>query len=763
MKRVISNPGEAQIRDLKISKTSTNSNGYNENTAIRDMDAANRIDPTAGTSLSSTAPQSSSHFSDTPTFATNASPTHIEQIEDNITKEAEMGIASLDISERHRGKGCPLSDVVAAHDTKNNVPKTENDIGEAQTKEPVLEICGDSDEMVRQISVDSSVGTNTTTNVKAKNHPSSTSSTPVTTTIQHSSKGPSEAARTREYGSNTQNANLAGPADTENRKIPCSTANHKVNVNPSVIQEITNEAHSSKSPPSKASTQSPASIPKRGGSESTVGSSESRANQWGWFDDAHVHEEDGSGMNMLGMSQHTHTASAGPATIMTSALLASQLSGSPHPTIDEDRDEGQDDDYVVGGGAYSCETIGEINTEVRSSAHGDAAGGNNRNSRKGNSVGETQERKKKGNLLFDPLLDEDLNPVKVAQKQTSMAVTAPIYVLEESKSSQNLWKNTAGTRPPQPIDERAFFERIWAQNFSESQVDYQIPSDVLTATSPVSLSPFADGNFDQVQIQSNTYNIDVGVLGGGSVLGGGNRNAAPTDADAEASAVSNMVNAAASNKMAGGGFYGGSSSGNSRSKNLQLLGPYEHHHTRVNKKVKNDGTDDELTVVVRGDNVFGTTVSKSFPTENRLGAQSGSVLTVSISVASYRVVESKKHGNYAQFLIIYCEGTFRDTVGVWKRYSDFDKLSRWVTKGHESCSSAFAGMNPLAITEDPHDHEMLPNAVTSWKLLKKRQKWFRCLDAGYLSLKVFLLERFLHDILFESSTPDILRDFVMRE
>mmetsp|Transcript_5655 Transcript_5655/g.12561 ORF Transcript_5655/g.12561 Transcript_5655/m.12561 type:complete len:87 (+) Transcript_5655:177-437(+) len=29
-----------------------------------------------------------------------------------------------------------------------------------------------------------------------------------------------------------------------------------------------------------------------------------------------------------------------------------------------------------------------------------------------------------------------------------------------------------------------------------------------------------------------------------------------------------------------------------------------------------------------------------------------------------------------------------------------------------------------------------------------------------LALKVFLLERFLHDILFESSNPQILRDFV---
>lgn len=80
-----------------------------------------------------------------------------------------------------------------------------------------------------------------------------------------------------------------------------------------------------------------------------------------------------------------------------------------------------------------------------------------------------------------------------------------------------------------------------------------------------------------------------------------------------------------------------------------------------------------------------------------------------------------------------------------------------MTRGHsESCA---AGLNPLSVADD-HDVEILPNAITSWRLLKKRQRWYRCLDAGYLSLKVFLLERFLHDILFESSNPQILRDFV---
>ena len=54
----------------------------------------------------------------------------------------------------------------------------------------------------------------------------------------------------------------------------------------------------------------------------------------------------------------------------------------------------------------------------------------------------------------------------------------------------------------------------------------------------------------------------------------------------------------------------------------------------------------------------------------------------------------------------------------------------------------------------------MPNALCSWRLLKRRKSWFRCLDSSYLSLKVFLLERFLHDVLFESRTPEVLREFV---
>jgi len=133
-------------------------------------------------------------------------------------------------------------------------------------------------------------------------------------------------------------------------------------------------------------------------------------------------------------------------------------------------------------------------------------------------------------------------------------------------------------------------------------------------------------------------------------------------------------------------------------------------------------------------------------------------LFILLLLCAFPTLKSKKYGKYAQYLVIFCEGTFRNTVGVWKRYSDFENLSRRVSHGNETCHTSF---NPLTITDEgPQDAEILPNAITSWNLLKKRKRWYRCLDAGYLSLKSFLLERFLHDILFESSSPVILRDFV---
>mmetsp|Transcript_29973 Transcript_29973/g.69894 ORF Transcript_29973/g.69894 Transcript_29973/m.69894 type:complete len:630 (+) Transcript_29973:476-2365(+) len=313
----------------------------------------------------------------------------------------------------------------------------------------------------------------------------------------------------------------------------------------------------------------------------------------------------------------------------------------------------------------------------------------------------------------------------------AMAVTAPNYVLEESLSSQRLWHDTAGTRPPQPMEERQFFERMWAQNFERSQVNYGMPQDVLTAETPSSLNPFADGVFadNDGSVGSSNYHFQQFIE---PVPQGDNSQDGNSVTEAALVAKMNDENSIATK------------SPTSLKKN----------------SVPGTKSDGDLTVVLRGPNGYGTMVSKSFARSSENGATIMGVDTVNISIASYRVVESKKYGKFAQFLVIYREGGIRDTVGVWKRYRDFEELSHKVTQAHEGCAAVIANMSPLAMTEEP-EIEHLPNAIMSWRLLKKRKRWYRCLDANYLSLKVFLLERFLHDILFESSSPNLLREFVL--
>ncbi|KAL7553395.1 hypothetical protein ACHAWF_016676 [Thalassiosira exigua] len=345
-----------------------------------------------------------------------------------------------------------------------------------------------------------------------------------------------------------------------------------------------------------------------------------------------------------------------------------------------------------------------------------------------------------------------------SKEANTMAVTAPTYVLEESLSSQKLWKHTAGNRPPQPVEERAFFEQVWAQNFTRSKVKYEIPVEVLTASTPISISPFNDDGFGEDGAQH--ANISNYNLAAPFNMKSGDEHAGVADPASVKAAQADVAEATLNQHLNSSSVEMYFDPNRPKDYNLKTLGPHHHHHTLVNKKVKGAGEELDLTVLVRGDNVFGTTVSKSFPRHDEKGEPVDGIDTVSVSIASYRVVESKRRGKYAQYLVIFCDGNFRNTVGVWKRYSDFSELSRKVTQGHsESCAAVVGGLNPLSATED-HDAEVLPNAITSWRLLKKRQRWYRCLDAGYLSLKVFLLERFLHDILFESSNPQILRDFV---
>ncbi len=154
------------------------------------------------------------------------------------------------------------------------------------------------------------------------------------------------------------------------------------------------------------------------------------------------------------------------------------------------------------------------------------------------------------------------------------------------------------------MEERAYFEQIWAQNFLQSQVKYQAPLDVLLANSPIHLSPYADGGFSDttadVMVNYNVAFHNPTVFGGGA----DRRNANKAN-EIEVAEATILQRASTGKSPAAGG-----------------------------RKVKSD-SDGTLTVLVKGDNVFGTTVSKSFPRTDG----SPRIDTISISIASYRVVQ----------------------------------------------------------------------------------------------------------------------------
>ena len=209
-------------------------------------------------------------------------------------------------------------------------------------------------------------------------------------------------------------------------------------------------------------------------------------------------------------------------------------------------------------------------------------------------------------------------------------------VLASSLSSQKLFKQTAGNRPPQPVEERAFFEQMWAQNFARSNVKYEIPVEVLTASTPISISPFNDDRYgDDGAPGGNISNYNLAATF--------NMNGAE-DAAADSASVKAAQADAAEATLNQRLIHNGSipmyfDPNRPKDYNLKTLGPHHHHHTLVNKKVKNANGENDMTVLVRGDNVFGTTVSKSFPRVNDKGEQVDGIDTVSISIASYRVVE----------------------------------------------------------------------------------------------------------------------------
>jgi hypothetical protein len=140
-------------------------------------------------------------------------------------------------------------------------------------------------------------------------------------------------------------------------------------------------------------------------------------------------------------------------------------------------------------------------------------------------------------------------------------------------------------------------------------------------------------------------------------------------------------------------------------------------------------------VVFTGDSPFTKTVSKAFISSN---------LSVTIQIPRYRIFKDDD-AMYAEFLIVVSLNS-PDSLkfGVWRRHSDFCSLVRTMRQDSLRCGN----------------RDLYKNSLLSWECVLQRKRWYKCLNKEYLEIKCFLLERVIHDFLFESSSPSSLFAFL---
>jgi hypothetical protein len=149
---------------------------------------------------------------------------------------------------------------------------------------------------------------------------------------------------------------------------------------------------------------------------------------------------------------------------------------------------------------------------------------------------------------------------------------------------------------------------------------------------------------------------------------------------------------------------------------------------------------DHIYVAYRGKSSFSNSVSKSFPSQL--------VSSMTIQAPYFRIVRNLKTEEvYAEFLVmVSLGGRGSVTFGIWKRYSSFCDLAKNIAllDEHRGMLQQYS----------------FKNTLLSWQCVVDGKKWFKCLDKEYLSLKCFLIERFMQDLLFETPNSNIISDFL---
>ena len=255
---------------------------------------------------------------------------------------------------------------------------------------------------------------------------------------------------------------------------------------------------------------------------------------------------------------------------------------------------------------------------------------------------------------------------------------APLYILESSLETQRLWYATAGRRPKQPEQERQYFERLWSQNFANSEVKYPTPlADITNITPPIN---------EKIR-----------------------KRIRPRSAE---------------------------SSGNQArltfSESMTLSPDCSTKRQDIIPKSELRGE-----ILYRGKSNFSNAVSKSFLHNN--------AISLTLYMPYFRVIKALNGNVHAEFMIVVTlGGNSPVTFGIWKRHSDFSQLALELSDFNIKSGS----------------QNSFKNSLLSWQCVLQRKRWYKSLDKEYLTLKCFLLERFIQDVLFEADQPEVLTKFL---
>ena len=287
----------------------------------------------------------------------------------------------------------------------------------------------------------------------------------------------------------------------------------------------------------------------------------------------------------------------------------------------------------------------------------------------------------------------------------------PWYILESTLATQQLWYATAGQRPKQPQQEREYFECLYEKNFQQSEIP-QPEEKVIETTGPRNhrskTFPLSTKENKREEIPRVYFAKEFK----GEILGRGTCQFSQS-----------------------------------------LSKSFKHHNVNMTMEVPRfrivrsfDGdVHVEFLVIV-------TIVSGPI---SQIGSRSASApvgdmnsMPRSATNDSTQSVTPprRRRDTVGEFI----PSRNHITYGIWRRHSQFHSLARILGNRCDCTMDRITGkLNTFQ------------NSLLSWQCVIRRKRWFRSFDKDYLSIKCFLLERFMHDVLFESQSPELLKDFLL--